>query len=340
MFHDTRLAGVGRITKREAFPPALRGVLPTSGCSRRTIHSRSRLPRGEPRRHSALAEDPREPRRDRFHRRSVKTAGFPDLEHLRPMSTLLGVFLRADGFATTARHRIDLLPERDESHPASPLATPREVSLSRCFARTDDAHRPSAIRLIPTRGHDRVDRSTPAIGNALGHPRPRSFRFYGNVRSVRASEIRDCSRTSSGSSTPERGRSALGGPLPSCEIPVHLLSRCPGWRRGRRTPCCLGAPRPSFHAPSRKGTLPHGSRCFPSSGIGYARRDCSHSVAPTGLPLGPLPHREVERCGDERTGAHCGRALAFTLTGGGEIPARRPDREDDVRPLRGPTKRP
>jgi hypothetical protein len=117
------------------------GVLPTSGCSRRTTHSRSRLPRGEPRRRSALAEDPRESRRDRFHRRSVKTAGFPDLEHLRPMSTLLGVFLRADGFATTARHLVDLLPGRDESHPASPLATPREVSLSRCFARTDDAHR-------------------------------------------------------------------------------------------------------------------------------------------------------------------------------------------------------
>lgn len=89
-FHDTRLAGVGASPGKEAFPPTLRGVLPTSGCPRRTTHSRSRLPRGEPRRRSALAEDPRKSRRDRFHRRSVKTAGFPDLEHLRPMSTRLG----------------------------------------------------------------------------------------------------------------------------------------------------------------------------------------------------------------------------------------------------------
>jgi hypothetical protein len=82
----------------------------------------------EPGCHSALAEDPRGHRRDRFRRRSVKTADFPDRGRLPPVSTLRGCSFEREALPPP------LDPSSFLSSPATyrdrvrPLATPRRGS--------------------------------------------------------------------------------------------------------------------------------------------------------------------------------------------------------------------
>lgn len=184
--------GVSRHLARRSEPVRLRGrhfllrsraYEPTSGRPCRALHPGSRPPRGGSGCQPALADDTRGESRDRFHRRSVKTDSFPDPGRLPSWSTLRG----------SSAVRVTL----PSPHGFSPfLSSPRRIArsetsghagrgcpLARRFVRSGRRSTTSAIRNT-TRGHT-ANRSTPAIGNALGHPRRRSSRL-GDVRRVRA----------------------------------------------------------------------------------------------------------------------------------------------------------
>jgi hypothetical protein len=93
----------------------LRALGPSSGRPCRNLSRGPDLREEESRCHSALAEDPRGDRRDRFRRRSVKTADFPDPGRLPSVSTLRGC-----SFV-----RVALPPAPDPSSFLSSLATER-----------------------------------------------------------------------------------------------------------------------------------------------------------------------------------------------------------------------
>lgn len=248
------------------------------------------------------------------------------------------MFLHANGFATTAWSLVVLLPGRDESHPASPLATPREVSLLRCFARTDDAHRLLQYDYFRRAGMTAWTARPPLSGMPSGILVPARF-FFTETR-------RACGPARSGiAPVPHLGRA------PRSEDDPRWADRYPPARYpctscravraggGVEGPRAVQERRDPASTPSRERERFHTAR---------GAFHLQESATPAGIApirLLRLASRSVRcprlrGCGDERTGAHCGRALAFTLTGGGEIPARRPGGEDDVRPLRGPTKRP
>jgi len=326
VFHDTDPAGVDLSIDGGGISSCPRELLSTSGCPCRSIHSRSRLPRGEPRRRSALAEDPREPSQDRFDHRPVKARrlsrpGAPSLDEDPSRA-----FLRASGFATTARSLVALFPTSDGSPASSPLATARKVSLPSRFVRTDDAHRLLQYDSA-TRGQT-AHLSTPAIGSTLGcssSPLVSFLRKHAERAGQRDSQ--DCSRAPIwiehlGVRTHRAGRS------------VALLRRYPC------TPCRAALagggveePRAALErrdpasAPSRERERFHTSRgafrpqeSATPAGIAPIRllRLASHSVrCPT------VRWNDAGREGPAPTAV--GLSLS-PLTDGGEIPARRQSR--------------
>lgn len=95
---------------------------------------------------------------------------------------------------------------------------------------------------------------------------------------------------------PDRALPSEGGTRRARPVTSSAVTRAPPVALSglacevEETSCCPGAPRPGFHAPSRKGTLLHESRCIPPSGVGYVRRDRSRPSAPSWPPRPfPLP---------------------------------------------------
>jgi hypothetical protein len=114
-------------------PPGAPVAIPIRGPDLREEESRC---------HSALAEDPRGDRRDRFRRRSVKTADFPDLGRLPPVSTLLGCSFVRLALPPAPDPSSLVSSPRDESRESeTPGHTASGFPPGRCFARSSDAHR-------------------------------------------------------------------------------------------------------------------------------------------------------------------------------------------------------
>jgi hypothetical protein len=301
-FTTPKPAGVSCQRRRRAFPPAF-DLPPTSACPCRTVHSRSRLPQGEPGRRSALAEDPREPRQGRFHHPPVKASSFPDLGHLPPMSTLRGCSSGTVALPPPPVLSPSFSPAATDRNEVRPLATPRSVSLS-AVLREVSRTLTDFCNTNTTRGQRPRTPRPPLSGAPLGAPRPRSFVLRKRARRAGRRAMRLLPRSirtgHPGARAYRAGRSVCL--LQAARAPVVAL---PWLARGRRLPVLPGAPRPGFPAPSRKGALPHEPGCIPPSGPGYSRRDCSHPVAPAGLPSGssargggreePAPLRPVSR---------------------------------------------
>lgn len=171
------------------------------------------------------------------------------------------VFPRRRGFAATLRALALVFPPGDgspggetpghaaEGHPSTTL---REVSST-----LDDFCNTNL-----TRGQHREPLDPRYRECPCGTPRPRSFGLKKRAERAgrRAMGLLPCLiRTRCpGGRTSRAGRN-VSLLRDTCAPPVAL----PGWRRGRRTPCCPGAPRPGFHAFSRKSALSHESRCIP-----------------------------------------------------------------------------
>lgn len=245
------------------------------------------------------------------------------------------MFLRACGFATTARPLVIVFPRGDESLRGRDPWPHQERSPSPDASRgREDAHR--LLQYEHDARATTANPSTPAIGNAPGHSSSPLVCFEETCGACGPAGPRDCSRAPIWTGFPGERTSRTGRNvtlLRDTRAPPVALS----WLAARsKNPVLPGAPRPGFPAPSRKGALPHEPRCIPPSGPGYSRRDRSHPVAPAGLPLWSTAVAD----GEGRTGARCDRSLAFTLNGWrrGSGPATRP--EDDVRPLASRPKRP
>lgn len=193
----------------------------------------------ESRCHSALAEDPRGDRRDRFRRRSVKTADFPDPGRLPSVSTLRGC-----SFV-----RVALPPAPDPSSFLSSFATHR------------DGVRPLAtpLRGSPRGGASRDPTTLTDFCNTTDertHREPLDSRYRECPRASSSPRIsvKTCARRAgrrrhgiapaspSGPGERERGRlarCATGDLL--CSAPVHPLSRVPGWRARSKDPVPPGS---------------------------------------------------------------------------------------------------